>query len=223
MEAVAEKQFRGWLARLGSGCRFAAQIAKGLQRARFYEPLDGTVEPDDVAGFLDACGIEERVAVLLFPHARDDETIVDIILALNRHGRWHASIDPATARDASEIGVRLRWTTANNFVTHAMGFAPSLRMPATRHAPCVAIAAWTGTHANPLRKRVLPSEVTMGDAPPRMTAEDYRRAFEKTKQLTAEMGAGDVGVAATRNLAFRFARASVGRGLSSLPIIADAR
>jgi hypothetical protein len=211
MDAGVERQFRVWLERLGTGCRFAAHIGREFERANFFTFMTNDVDPADVELFLDDCGRARRVGVLLLPFIREEAEIVDVALSLGTHPRWQVVVDPSMARDSSEVGIGMVWTTATNLVTHAMGFAPTLRMPVTRLAPCVAIAAWTGGHDNQYRKRPLLHEVTMGDAPTDMDEARYKQSRAKTVAESGEMTAGDVDITALRNLAFRFSAAAASR------------
>jgi hypothetical protein len=216
-----EDHFRNWLARVQSGCVFAALFGGNLKRVFCYEPLTA-IDPDEVEIMLDQCAAEERVALLLFPRMRDAREVAELVRVLATHPRWRACVDPAMARDASEVGLRLTWTTREQRTTNAMGFAPLGYMPVTRRAPYVALAAWTGGHSNPIRTQKNEQEVTMGDAPPRMERPKYKVTLQETREHTARLIENDVAVEILRNLAFRLPRTVVEELLSDLPIFETA-
>jgi len=222
MGSLAEDHFRKWLARQQSGCVFAAQFGGKLKRMFCYEPLT-SIDADEVELVLDQCAEEERVALLLFPRMRAAEEIAEVVRILDGHARWHAVIDPAMGRDASECGIRLTWTTRESRSTNAMGFAPLGYMPVTRRAPYVAVAAWTGGHSNPIRSQKSEHEVTMGDAPPGMERAKYKETLKKTRKRTGELIVDDVAVEILRNLAFRLPRTVVDQLLSHLPVFDPTR
>lgn len=177
------------------------------------------IDTDEVEIILDQCAEEERVALLLFPRMRGVEEIAELVRTLDTHPRWRACIDPAMARDADEVGLRLTWTTREKRTTNAMGFAPLGYMPVTRRAPYVAVAAWTGGHSNSIRSTKSEGEVTMGDAPPKMERAKYKVTLQKTREQTGRLIEGDVAVEILRNLAFRLPQAVVRERLSHLPVL----
>lgn len=216
----AEDHFRNWLARGQTGCHFASAFGGDLERASFYEPLT-ELDAGDVALFLDQCAIEKQVAVFLFPRLREAAEIAGIVRTLAAHHRWRAVIDPAMARDVLEVGIRMTWTTQQDLTTNAMGFGPLAYMPVTRRAPYFALAAWTAGHSNNVRSKKSETELTMGDAPPKMGATAYKTTLRKTRAATAALMDGEVSVDALRNLAFRFPKHIAEGVLGDLEILGE--
>ncbi|NVB38795.1 hypothetical protein G6O69_13220 [Pseudenhygromyxa sp. WMMC2535] len=209
--------FRDWLRRGQlTGCAFAAHFAASEEGLLFYELFDSAVDPAAVADFLDEAGQSGRVGVLLGVNLRGDDETASFLGALSSHPRWEISADPQLARDGREVGVRSTWTTSEGLRTDAMGFAPSAFMPVSRRAPYLALAAWTGGHANAQLERPKHGEVGMGDAPPPRDV-DYEKSMDLTHRWSKRVREpSEIGHKLLRRLSFRLDKAAVERSFPTL-------
>ncbi len=207
-----ESHFRDWLRRVPlTGCAFAAQFGARGEGLLFYEVMGDIrdVDADDVAAFFDRAASDLRVAILLAPQAKGDDATAILLRVLADHPRWDISAAGELARDDAEIGVRMTWRTRAGQTTDAMGFAPSTYMPLTRRAPHLGLAAWTGGHENPKRKRHEPGHVIIGDAPPPELG-TYSATMERTRESSRRLTAPDeIEREHLRRLAFRLDRRAV--------------
>lgn len=201
-----------------SGCAFAPQFGAGDDGLLFYEVMGdiSDVDADEVARFCDRAASECRVAILLAPQAKGDDHTAVLLRILAQHPRWEIAAEPELARDRTEVGVRMTWQTSAGQLTDVMGFAPSAYMPMTRRAPHLALAAWTGGHENPNRKRHEPRRVIIGDAPP-PDGGDYAVTMERTREESKKLRAPDeIERRHLRRLAFRLDRRAIERKFPDL-------
>lgn len=170
-----------------TGCLFAAKFGGSSEGLLFYEILGdvSAVDSEEIADFMDRAGNARRVAMLLGPDIKSDDEIATLLRVLAKHPRWDIQSKPELARDETEIGVCMRWTTSAGRTTHGMGFAPSAYMPVSRRGPFVALAAWTGGHENPHRRMSDPDHVIIGDAPP--PDGDYKSMMSKTRERSNQL------------------------------------
>jgi hypothetical protein len=154
----------------------------------FYEILDHIDQLDtaEVADFFDQAAEQHCVGILLGSRMKGDDDTATLLRLLSEHPRWTITAVPECARDSSEVGIQMTWQTATKLTTDAMGFAPSAFMPATRRAPYLALAAWTGGHENSKRKSPSPHCVIIGDAPPPEGGE-YGITMDRTREWSKRL------------------------------------
>ena len=86
------------------------------------------------------------------------------------------------------LDVALTWKAPCGKLSRVMGLAPIGTMPVTRRAPYVALAAWTGDHANPWNRPQTPRNVVMfSDMPHGLTEEVHRHWKEESTSLTEQL------------------------------------
>lgn len=139
--------FRKWL-RVGTGCSFAASLAKGGRIA--YEAHDEMPPVHEVDTNLDQYAAGALSAILIFPFLTSEAGLVDILHAL-RAGSPRWKIRHRGNGHTGSVLVGVDWSTANGDVSDTMGFAPLPSMPVPRRAPYFAIGAWPGPRLNPER------------------------------------------------------------------------
>jgi hypothetical protein len=178
--AAEEDHFSLWLRAMMTGCRFAGHLAASSRMAieTFLPPLD----PSYLDSTFDRHGASERAVVALLPSIRSE---IELVHALNSlpSDRWKLIHRPST--DDGLVFVGVQWSTSQNHICHAMGFAPFITMPVPRRAPYVAIALWPGGRSNSFRgTRPTPpgkdGQVDFLDAAHGLDEADYRKRWDVT-------------------------------------------
>ncbi|MBX3160071.1 MAG: hypothetical protein KF773_29150 [Deltaproteobacteria bacterium] len=217
----AEEHVRQWLGRLGTGCLFAARLAKakgGLAMAPFPTPAT----PTALDAVFDYAAGEHKPVLAVLTAVRTEVALAEQLLALADGERWRVRrvVTPASLT-TDDIFVSIEWRTANPDVwSSPMGLGPFGTMPPTRRAPYTVVAAWTGGHENTFRRKVEPVvhflDVSLSNH--RLTQDKYADMTKESRKATTEMLLDD-SAGNYRNVAFRLS-ASVGAMLEALPVAA---
>lgn len=152
----ATEGFRHWLTRNMTGCVYAGHIAS-KPKGYTWHVLERAVRATSLNALLDA---EEQAAIVLSPRSASPADVASLLRALRRSDRWQAT-DVSTASDVERALVRidLKWRRADGGFASVVGFGPLRCMPISRRAPYVALAMWTGPHANDIVKASEPVSV----------------------------------------------------------------
>lgn len=215
----AAEHVRRWLWRAQTGCAFASLLAKpgrGLAMATF----DALATPEQLDTLFDYAAIEHKPAIGVLTAVRNEAQLAAQLLALAAGERWRVRRAPLPrGLESDDVLVSIEWRTAStpDLWSSPMGLAPLGTMPATRRAPYVCIAAWTGGHENAFRKRVEPVVhfLDVDLSPYRLSSERYKRLRKESEKATAAILFDD-SASNYRNVAFRLS-AAASRTLSALP------
>ncbi len=185
----------------GSGCVFASSFAgDGLSgRISFASfPEFDALSAADVEQHLDGCGGAGRAACCVFPDVQSDAGVVSLLTELADSERWRCSRSLHAASC-----VRVEWRTQDGAWSQAMGLAPMFAMPASRRAPYLALALWTGA-ADAHNES---GEVGFVDMPSKLEQSAHRRGLWNSMRSVDEILGADAGPH-WRTIAFRFSESS---------------
>lgn len=187
----AAEVFRNWLNRGIPGCKFASVLAaKG--KVSYYvsmRPIEDE-KVESINAHIDRAAGHDDVAVLLFPHVRDERagaaTLIELLSESQRWSEERRELPEACRAGREEtVGVSLFFETKHSERACAMGFSPSAGMPMTRRAPYLGLAVWAGRRSNPFWTEGSPGTVNMSHAPP--LAEDaaqHEKLWKESKTRT---------------------------------------
>lgn len=181
----AVHHFQRWLGAGLVGCSFARKLAREPERRfAYYVGLDDldAGHLQETTALIDGAASDNRVAILLFPRARDGRDVALIIRSLARVARWTVNVGSwqNAAKHGTYLPVSMEWTTTQQLRTKAMGFAPLGTMPVTRRAPYVGIAVWGGGYANQHKRSAAGSVGFIDVDPGEMTPADHEARWTAT-------------------------------------------
>jgi hypothetical protein len=188
-------EFRSWLERLGTGCRFAGHIAsKALVHYDVVEREVTRELTETLDASIEQAGVERRLAIVIFRNMHSPAEIAAALQALHEGGRWIPCWVASEVHQGRRFAMlRLHWKTASGRLTSVIGFAPFRCMPIMRRAPYAAMALWpTEEKVNVEAKDAEEGEpVGITYSIHEFSAEDYKERFRKTREEVKRMSLDD--------------------------------
>lgn len=198
---AAERALSVWLRSVDlCGCFFAAITAanKKIHLSTTLEPFDAAMIEGLNADFTFAAQ-SKMFALAIFPLISSENQLDELIQMLSNNDRWKAN---EIGWDAEHRMVELHWRNPEGLDCNAVGFAPTLAMPASRRAPYVAVGVWPGGHDNQFLKRPGPT-IGLADTGHDLDEQGYHHQLEKTEAKVGELVGSSFTKAQLRKLTFR--------------------
>lgn len=138
-------------------------------------------------------------ALAIFPLISSERQLGELIQTLSGDAQWKAE---EIGRDTEHRMVELRWRNPEGLECNAVGFAPTLAMPATRRAPYVAVGVWPGGHDNQFLKKH-GQTIGLADTSHKLDEQSYQNHLEKTEAKVGQLVGSSFTKAQMRRLTFR--------------------